>query len=226
VVLILKLLVLTDLHGDDHILHMINSKIFNKADALIVCGDLTHYGDLNTAKQMINDLTKLGVLVLFVPGNCDPKELVTVSSIDGAINLHGKCKRLESIDFIGIGGCPPGPFNTPFELSEKKIAEIIEKAYSNTTSTNPIIVVSHSPPANTQVDLTSFGIHVGSHALRKFIEITKPVLVLCGHIHEAQGIDAIGTVSIVNPGAAHLGFYAMVDIDQSNGKIQVNLQRF
>jgi Icc-related predicted phosphoesterase len=219
----LKFLVITDLHGDNRILDMIPVNILKKVNGIIVCGDLTHYGDLCNAESMIDDLTQLGVFVLFVPGNCDPEELANLPSVQGAFNLHGKCESLGALDFIGIGGSPPGPFNTPFELSEEKIAEIIDKATSSTTSKYPVVVVSHSPPVNTQVDLTSFGMHVGSRALRVFIEVEKPLLVLCGHIHEARGIDVINTVKIVNPGPAHLGFYAIVDVDQSNGTIQVNL---
>ncbi|UCH38120.1 MAG: metallophosphoesterase family protein [Candidatus Bathyarchaeota archaeon] len=220
----MNLLVVSDLHGDKRILDLVPSTILKKIDEIIVCGDLTHYGDLHQVHSMIDDLTRRGRSVLFVPGNCDPKKLATLPSVKSAINLHGTCEHRGTFDFMGVGGSTPGPFNTPLELSEEKIAQLLNKARSKTTSRFPVIVVSHSPPVNTQVDLTSFGMHVGSRALRQFIEVEKPLLVLCGHIHEARGIDMIDTVKIVNPGPAHLGFYALVDIDEGSGVVQVNLE--
>ncbi len=36
---------------------------------------------------------------------------------------------------------------------------------------------------------------------------------ICGHIHEAKGIDKIGNTLIINPGAARDGHYATIEID-------------
>jgi len=67
------------------------------------------------------------------------------------------------------------------------------------------IFVSHSPPVRTHCDMTYAHSHVGSRALRAFIEARQPPLVLSGHIHESPRIsssyrDAIGRTAIVNPG--------------------------
>ncbi len=67
------------------------------------------------------------------------------------------------------------------------------------------IFVLHSPPRDTRCDVTATGAHVGSRAIRAFIETRSPRLVLGGHIHESPRMtasyrDAIGPTVVVNPG--------------------------
>ena len=56
------------------------------------------------------------------------------------------------------------------------------------------------------------GKHVGSTAVRTFIEKNKPDVVVCGHIHEARGTDILGSTLMINCGSAAQGNYAMIDI--------------
>lgn len=217
----LKLLVLSDLHGDSSIIETIRGKTINEEmDALIVCGDITHFGNLTEAEKTLKELTGLSIPVLFVPGNCDPKELGTVQSLYGATNVHGRHKEIGSLHFLGIGGSSPTPFHTPFEMPENEMKRILYKAYRDANMESRFILVSHAPPANTKVDLSWSGIHAGSRAVREFIDAEKPSLVLCGHIHEARGKDVIDGTLIVNPGPARRGLYAIVDV---NGDITVDL---
>ena len=67
------------------------------------------------------------------------------------------------------------------------------------------LLVSHSPPRDTLCDMIHSRRHVGSRALRRFVERHQPPLVLTGHIHEAPRVsasyrDAIGPSIVVNPG--------------------------
>lgn len=209
----LRLLVLSDIHGN----LLLAKKIYEQAsseevNALVVCGDLTHFGNLAQAEEVLKELTMFGLPVLFVPGNCDPKELAATPFFEEAINIHGRYKEVGSLGFIGVGGSSPTPLNTPFELSEGEIREILAKTSKNLLEKR-FVLVSHSPPINTKVDITFSGIHAGSRAIREFVEAEKPLLVLCGHIHEARGTDVLGKVLIVNPGSTRIGAYAIVDID-------------
>ena len=209
----MKLLVLSDLHSNCSIIEEVQEKIkYEEISVLIICGDLTHYGNLAEAEAILRDFTKLGIPVLFVPGNCDPKELTTMQAVCGATNVHGRFKEVGCLNFLGIGGSPIGPFNSPFEMSENEIERILNRVYEEANFNSQFILVSHAPPMNTRMDVLWSGIHAGSHAIRKFIESEKPSLVLCGHIHEARGKDSINGSLIVNPGPAHRGLYAMVDI--------------
>jgi Icc-related predicted phosphoesterase len=67
------------------------------------------------------------------------------------------------------------------------------------------LFVLHSPPRETRCDMMGAGRHVGSRAIRRFIESHQPPLVLSGHIHESPRVshsfrDEIGETVIVNPG--------------------------
>jgi Icc-related predicted phosphoesterase len=63
----------------------------------------------------------------------------------------------------------------------------------------------HSPPRGTACDVIATGEHVGSRAIRSFVETQQPRLVLSGHIHESPRVsgawrDRIGHTTVVNPG--------------------------
>jgi len=84
------------------------------------------------------------------------------------------------------------------------IAESLS-ALAATVAAPETIFVSHSPPRDTRCDLIGARRHVGSRALRQFIEHYQPPLVLTGHIHESPRVsqsyrDSIGRTVVVNPG--------------------------
>jgi uncharacterized protein len=59
------------------------------------------------------------------------------------------------------------------------------------------IIVSHSPPLNC-LDRTKFGQHIGSPALQKHVLELQPKLVVCGHVHEAAGVQTLGQSMVIN----------------------------
>ncbi len=67
------------------------------------------------------------------------------------------------------------------------------------------IFMLHSPPRDTRCDMIAARQHVGSRAIRHFVERCQPPLVLGGHIHESPRVsssyqDVIGRTVVVNPG--------------------------
>ena len=67
------------------------------------------------------------------------------------------------------------------------------------------VYVLHDPPYDTNLDLLFNGQHIGSAAVRRFIEQHQPPAVLSGHIHESPKVsgkvmDRIGDTVCVNPG--------------------------
>ena len=67
------------------------------------------------------------------------------------------------------------------------------------------VYVLHSPPRDTACDVISTKQHVGSRAIRAFVESRQPRLVLSGHIHESPRVsgawrDTVGRTPVVNPG--------------------------
>ncbi|MFP3985286.1 MAG: metallophosphoesterase [Candidatus Bathyarchaeia archaeon] len=215
----MRILGTADFHDNVESFHRTVSKASkNNVDVVAVCGDVTHFGSIERAVSLLSILRDVSCPVLFVPGNCDPPNLVE-NNVEGLELIHGRCLKIGETEFLGVGGSSPSPFHTPFELSEMEIANTLERAHKDYHS-GKLVLVSHDPPKNTKVDISSSGEHVGSLSVRRFVEKVKPQLVLCGHIHEARGMDRIGSSVIVNPGPARHGQCVLIDLE---GDVKIEL---
>ena len=90
------------------------------------------------------------------------------------------------------------------ERREPTIAEGLT-ALAQASDPASTIYVLHSPPRDTACDVISTRQHVGSRAIRAFVETRQPRLVLSGHIHESPRVsgawrDTVGRTPVVNPG--------------------------
>jgi len=65
-----------------------------------------------------------------------------------------------------------------------------------------VVLVTHAPPYKTKLDhLETTNEYHGNESIRKFIKSTKPLLNVCGHLHENENkIDKINSTIILNPG--------------------------
>jgi hypothetical protein len=99
----------------------------------------------------------------------------------------------------------------------------LNRGFQLCSSAKKLIVLSHTPPFGTKVDLAYLNSHIGSRSVRRFVDEKKPFAVFCGHVHEAAGIDYIGETLVVNPGPAKKGKYALAEI---NDTIEVKLGTF
>jgi Icc-related predicted phosphoesterase len=77
------------------------------------------------------------------------------------------------------------------------------------------IWIMHSPPHGTFADMMYGPVHVGSRAVREFIETRRPRITLHGHIHEAPAMsgtfaDVIGRTLVINPGRTYDSLDAVV----------------
>jgi Icc-related predicted phosphoesterase len=216
----MKILAVSDFHGSVKASEraVLKAKDIN-ADVIVVCGDITHFGSPEDAEEVLSPLTALKLPVLFVPGNCDPHSLLD-AKIEGANCIHGKCEIYGGVSFIGAASLPLDRVHpSPWEISEEEILEALNEGSKQCTSRQRLVVVAHSPPINTKLDLAYAG-HVGSPSLRLFIEQKQPSVVFCGHIHEARGIDYIGETLIVNTGPVRHGHCAL---GVFNEKVEVQL---
>jgi len=90
------------------------------------------------------------------------------------------------------------------EVRRPTIAEALDELAALSPPADTLLV-SHSPPRDTLCDVIASGEHVGSRALRSYVERHQPPLVLSGHIHESPRTsgayrDRIGDTAVVNPG--------------------------
>ncbi len=210
----MKVLALSDIHGNWRGLKEVMSR--EDYDVVLIAGDLSDYS--GNVVRVVNTLVDIvrgrGVKVYTVLGNMDNPDLLSkLSGINEVTVLHGSFKELNNYLIIGFSGGLYSPFHTVFEFSDEYLKSLIDEVVSKLGSVNKeLLVLSHTPPYNTKVDVTFNGLHVGSQALREFIEFHNPVLVVCGHIHEGRGVDRIGSTLVVNPGPLLRGYYAVLEL--------------
>ena len=65
--------------------------------------------------------------------------------------------------------------------------------------------------------------HVGSTAVREFIDLYQPDICVTGHIHEAKGEDRIGRTHVLNPGPLSQGGY--VELIEGEGGLKGRLRQ-
>lgn len=91
------------------------------------------------------------------------------------------------------------------------------------------IYVCHVPPADTALDQMYHRRHIGSWAVRRFIERCSPPLTLHGHVHEAPRLSGhyaiqLGTTWCINPGHDPKRFSAVtLDTDDIAASLQHTL---
>ncbi len=206
----MKLVVISDLH--DSVAHVDALRdVCVGARALIVCGDFTTFGDHARIQKMADDIRVEGVPCYFVTGNCDA--MPVGAELQDCHNLHGCVLPLGGWLLAGMGGALPCPGRTPNEYSEAEGAAYLrEIRVSCGGDGERLILVSHQPPFGTSADLLPDGRHVGSHALRAFIDEVHPAYCLTGHIHEAASRTHLGRTVVLNPGPFSKGNIAVIDV--------------
>ncbi len=198
---------ISDLHGAAEKLEMVENRI-SSADLVVVAGDLTKHHTVDEAMQQLDIISSYNSRIVAVHGNWDnPQVREELQNRD--ICIHADGKTIDDIGFFGVGGSSPTPMNTPSEYSEKQIATWLKKGFDKIQHTSRKILVTHSPPRGIR-DRTFFGMHVGSKAIRDFLESTIIDLCICGHIHEAHGTEQFHHTKVVNTGAIKNGRYCTI----------------
>ena len=160
-------------------------------DLILLNGDLVEEGD---SEGVLHYFVKTGKPVFLIPGNHDWMATDFLAQKYNVTNLHGKSLMHDNIGIFACGGTNMG------QLTELEIYQTVKSAHSQLKAPLKKILLSHVHPAGTK--MATFSRFVpGSTGLRKAIEATKPDIVLCGHVHEAEGIEEkIGNTLVVNVG--------------------------
>lgn len=209
-----------DIHDDTSRLAEIPE--LDNADGIIVSGDLTLAGGTKQAERVMDAFSVYGKPIFAQIGNMDRGEITDWLAEKGW-NIHRDIRTLApDLAIIGVGGSTFTPFGTPSEFPESHFATWLEELWPKAKKFNKVILVSHNPPKDTLCDTLPDGAHVGSTAVREFIEESQPDICICGHIHEARAIDRVGRTIVVNPGTLASGAYVV--IRSNNGKLSAELQ--
>jgi len=167
--------------------------------------------------------------VLVVIGNDDFPIIKEVLESKNVHDLHEKPFVFADFAFIGLEASTSGP--AIVKHSEKVVRKHLQKQYDQVEG-KKLIVLSHTPPHGVLdlgirfAELDKDSHHIGSTALRDFIQQNKVDVVLCGHCHSHGGLSArFGDTIIVNvsshdsPGSK--GNFALIEIDS---KYQIRIE--
>jgi len=161
-----------------------------------------------------------GVRCFMAPGNDDFLEIDDALRGSDVVEFaEGTRLTLdEGHEMITTGYSNPTPWNTERELSEPRMADLLDSMMREVERPESLIAVVHPPPYDSEIDsapaldedlrmkMDAGGVRmapVGSTAVRSFIETVQPLVGLHGHVHEARGVATIGRTLCVNPGSEY-----------------------
>ena len=206
-------LLIADLHGE---FGKIDSFLELSPEAVFIAGDITNMGPVDNVDEV---LSRIDVPCFAVPGNCDPREIIDTLEHSDTVCLHGSRINLGAMTIVGVGGSNPTPFGTPFELNDKQIDDLLHKAMDRMEKTVHNVLLCHAPPYGA-LDKPA-GDHVGSKSIQRHMKAFD--LVCCAHIHEQRGVMDVGGTKVINPGAAMMGYCAMLHFGNEPKDIKVEL---
>jgi Icc-related predicted phosphoesterase len=122
---------------------------------------------------------------------------------------EGMCIPMsDGLNLLSLGWSNRTPFDTAREMEESDLLAELQRIYREADDTNNLVLNVHVPPVDCgNLDLCKNEItgrmeHVGSTAVRRFIQDTNPIAVFSGHVHEGRGIAKVGRSVVFNPGSA------------------------
>ena len=200
-----------DIHESFDILEDIPG--LSEAEGVIITGDITNRGSRQAASRVIEAVAGINPRILAQPGNMDTVDVADyLRELD--MDIHLRVRELApGVGLMGVGLSTPTPFGTPSEIPEETLKEWLDATHAKVGDFSHLVCIIHEPPRNSKVDVLPNGQHVGSPAVRAFIERVQPAVAITGHIHEATGTDTIGATPVINPGMLAGGGFVRIEFD-------------
>ncbi|MEL6306532.1 MAG: metallophosphoesterase family protein [Chloroflexota bacterium] len=185
-----------DIHDRPKLLKQIRH-VMADVDVVLLPGDMTN-GNVENLHTILDMVSTYNEQIYAVCGNMDTVNMNMWLAREG-ISIHRKHVIVDDLAIIGCGGALP--FYGKYVFSEDELAGFLEDSLVGVPENMPKVLVCHQPPYNTKLDVPSkSNQHVGSKAVRAFIERVQPLVCFTGHMHECVTIDRIGDTQIINPG--------------------------
>lgn len=196
-----------DIHSDLLALERM-TPVLAQATALVVTGDLTERGTRAEVERVVQALRAVNPALHVLPGNMDAPE--TPDWLDElGVNLHRRVVEVEGYQLAGVGFSSPTPFGTRGEVPDATLGRWLDELPVDRVDDN-LLLITHDPPQGTALDRLPDSRHVGSVAVRNYVERVGPLVCVSGHIHEAVGTDSIVSTSVANPGLFARGGFARI----------------
>ncbi|MBI2110606.1 metallophosphoesterase [Candidatus Woesearchaeota archaeon] len=190
----MKILAAGDIHGDIFLVRRLAEKAEKEnVDLVVLCGDLTDPEE--KAEHIIGPFVKKNKKVLLVPGNHESIATADfLAELYDIKNIHGYSVRYNDVGFFGSSGVTLGPH----ALSNTETFNLLKQGHERIKDARKKIMVTHEHPLGSKQEFSGFR---GSKGIRKAIDELKPDILLCSHIHEAEGIEeVIGKTKVINVG--------------------------
>jgi len=174
--------------------------------------------------------------------NPDPEGLIPgyyndyIKKMKSISLVEKKMKRMKNIEVVGFGGYLDATafimknFTKDDEARKRRLLRynlerrLLKKLFIKNKPTRGFIFLTHLTPYRI-LDKVKFkqgpmnGKHVGWKPYNEIIKKYSPSLLVCGHMHENQGICKFRNTTIVNPGSAAEGKLAIINFDEKNKKV-------
>ena len=180
-----------DIHGRLERLAAIDAQVAeHRPDVLILAGDLSRRMQPEALAKPLGGLQRP---VFFIRGNSDSRRLErSLGQTSDLHNLHLRRKTVNGIGFVGVGGTLPLPLHSRLGWSDGNLVAQLGDLLQPGD-----VLIAHPPPYGTR-DRVLGRFHAGSRAVKRIVERCSPALVICGHIHEQAGVEALGKTMVVN----------------------------
>lgn len=193
----LKVLAFADIHGDRMLLEKhVKTANDENVDLVVIAGDVSSRDSPDSAPDnLIGPFLKIGKQVVLVHGNWETENLVQMlSDVYKVKNLNGNSFMCKGVGVFGAGGASIGPIPT----SEKDIDYKLKKGLKYVKDAKRKLMVTHCHPADSMISQFT-QIFAGSASIKKTIDEVQPDIVVCGHVHEAEGVEEIiGKTRVIN----------------------------
>jgi Icc-related predicted phosphoesterase len=160
---------------------------------------------------LANDRMSEGVECVWTGGNDDDQEVLDHlrdHSLGRFVYGEDRLHEFGGYQILSLGVSNPTPFDTAREYQEHEITTMLERWEGDVKNTDMLLLNIHVPPSScgdldlvVDIEDPDRLIHVGSTAVRNFIEKLEPLADFAGHIHERSGAAKIGRTMIFNPGS-------------------------
>lgn len=200
----------------------------------------------NTEK-VFHELKKIKVPIFYIHGNWDSVSMDMRGAFEGSgaffideqegknmSFIHNRVVRMKDFDVVGFGGYRgtstkeylykdlPEPRPDPRYITGIRdgMMRHLDKLFARVRNKRKTILLTHDPPYKVLDYLAQAQKNYGEKVTRDIIKKHKPMLCVCSHFHEHQGVAKIKKTVVVNSGYGKNGQCALIEIGD---KVKVKL---